>query len=456
MDGTLFDTVPANQAAYAVALAPYGVSLSVEDFALHCNGRYYRDFLGELLGGDKAKIDAVHDAKLAAYPALFHRIRENTALFSLLQTLRADYHTALVTSATRCSVEAILRYFHRENCFDLLLTNVEVPHKKPAPDGFLMAMEHFGVAPADTIIFEDSPEGIQAAQASGASRSQAARWIEQGLCRVNGAVRQKVAFKVSAGDALELTVPDAEETPVEKEDIPLEILYEDADLAVVVKPCGMVVHPAAGNESGTLVNALLFHMEDLSGIGGVKRPGIVHRLDKDTSGLLMVAKNDLAHQGLSDQLHARTMEKHYLAVVDGRMREPSGRVDKPIARSTKDRKRMAVDPAGREAVTEWTLLENLKNAALLDVHILTGRTHQIRVHMQSLHHPVAGDPIYGQKNGVKAPRLMLHAYTLSFTHPRTGERLSFTAPPPEVFTAAVKKWREDPAAPLPYRAAVRE
>lgn len=182
----------------------------------------------------------------------------------------------------------------------------------------------------------------------------------------------------------------------------------------------------------------------------------MHRLDKDTSGLLMVAKNDLAHQGLSDQLRARTMEKHYLAVVDGRMREPSGRVDKPIARSTKDRKRMAVDPAGREAVTEWTLLENLKNAALLDVHILTGRTHQIRVHMQSLHHPVAGDPIYGQKNGVKAPRLMLHAYTLSFTHPRTGERLSFTAPPPEAFTAAVQKWREDPAAPLPYRAAVRE
>ena len=141
-------------------------------------------------------------------------------------------------------------------------------------------------------------------------------------------------------------------------------------------------------------------------------------------------------------------------MVDGRVREPSGRVDKPIARSTKDRKRMAVDPAGREAVTEWTLLENLKNAALLDVHILTGRTHQIRVHMQSLHHPVAGDPIYGQKNGVKAPRLMLHAYTLSFTHPRTGERLSFTAPPPEAFTAAVQKWREDPAAPLPYQASV--
>lgn len=174
---------------------------------------------------------------------------------------------------------------------------------------------------------EEARLDLLAAQASGASRSQAARWIEQGLCQVNGMARKKPAFKVSAGDALELTVPDAEETPVEKEDIPLEILYEDADLAVVVKPCGMVVHPAAGNESGTLVNALLFHMEDLSGIGGVKRPGIVHRLDKDTSGLLMVAKNDLAHQGLSDQLRARTMEKHYLAVVDGRMREPSGRVD---------------------------------------------------------------------------------------------------------------------------------
>ncbi len=299
---------------------------------------------------------------------------------------------------------------------------------------------------------EESRLDVLAARAGGTSRSQAARWIEQGLCRVNGQVRVKPAFKVGAGETVELTVPEAAEATVEKEDIPLEVLYEDGDLAVVVKPCGMVVHPAAGNEHGTLVNALLYRMEGLSGIGGVKRPGIVHRLDKDTSGLLLVAKNDEAHRGLSDQLRGRRMEKHYLAVVDGRMREPSGRVEKAIARSTKDRKRMAVDPAGREAVTEWTLLENLKDAALLDVHILTGRTHQIRVHMQSLHHPVAGDPIYGQKNGVRAPRLMLHAYTLSFTHPRTGERMTFCAPPPEAFTAAVQKWREDPAAPLPYRA----
>lgn len=282
---------------------------------------------------------------------------------------------------------------------------------------------------------------VLCAQAAQASRSQAARWIESGLCTVDGKVQTKPSFKAAAGAALRLQVPEAVESTVEKEDIPLEILYEDEDVAVVVKPCGMVVHPAAGNESGTLVNALLFAMDDLSGIGGVRRPGIVHRLDKDTSGLLMVAKNDAAHQSLSDQLRARTMEKHYLAVVEGCMREESGLVDKPIARSKKDRKKMAVDPEGREALTEWRLVENLQNAALLDVHIMTGRTHQIRVHMQSLHHPVAGDPIYGFKNGVKVPRLMLHAHTLAFDHPRTGERLFFRADPPEAFEKALQKLR---------------
>ena len=282
---------------------------------------------------------------------------------------------------------------------------------------------------------------VLCAQAAQASRSQAARWIESGLCTVDGKAQTKPSFKAAAGAALRLQVPEAVESTVEKEDIPLEILYEDEDVAVVVKPCGMVVHPAAGNESGTLVNALLFAMDDLSGIGGVRRPGIVHRLDKDTSGLLMVAKNDAAHQSLSDQLRARTMEKHYLAVVEGCMREESGLVDKPIARSKKDRKKMAVDPEGREALTEWRLVENLQNAALLDVHIMTGRTHQIRVHMQSLHHPVAGDPIYGFKNGVKVPRLMLHAHTLAFDHPRTGERLFFRADPPEAFVKALQKLR---------------
>lgn len=285
---------------------------------------------------------------------------------------------------------------------------------------------------------------VIAAEMGESSRSQAAKWIEQGLCRVNEIVRSKPGYGVAPGDNVELTVPDPVELNVEKEDIPLEILYEDEDVAVVNKPCGMVVHPAPGNETGTLVNALLYAMDDLSGIGGVKRPGIVHRLDKDTSGLLMIAKNDQAHESLSGQLRERTMDKRYLAVVEGEMKEPSGRIEQPVARSKKDRKKMAIDPEGRYALTEWTLKENLRGAALLEVHILTGRTHQIRVHMQSIHHPVAGDPIYGAKNGVKAPRLMLHAWRLSFTHPRTGERLSFCAEPPEAFVRTLEKLRNHP------------
>ena len=279
---------------------------------------------------------------------------------------------------------------------------------------------------------------VLCAQTANASRSQAAKWIESGLCTVDGKVQAKTSFKVAKGAKLTLEMPEAVESTVEKEDIPLEILYEDEDVAVVVKPCGMVVHPAAGNESGTLVNALLFAMDDLSGIGGVKRPGIVHRLDKDTSGLLMVAKNDMAHVSLSDQLRERTMEKHYLAVVDGVMKEQSGLVDKPIARSKKDRKKMAVDEEGREAITEWTVLRRGRGVTLLDVHILTGRTHQIRVHMRHIGHPVCGDPIYGSQKGAKVPRLMLHAYSLTFTHPSTGERLTFTAELPEAFRRGMK------------------
>lgn len=271
------------------------------------------------------------------------------------------------------------------------------------------------------------------------TRSQAAKWIVCGLCTLDGNVAAKAGLAVKEGALIAVEVPDAMEPAVEKEEIPIAILYQDEDIAVVDKPCGMVVHPAAGNETGTLVNALLFALDDLSGIGGVKRPGIVHRLDKDTSGLLLVAKNDAAHVALSAQLKARTMEKHYLAVVEGCMKETAGRVDLAIDRSKRDRKKMAVDPSGREAHTEWRLLENLRNAALLDVHILTGRTHQIRVHMQSLHHPVAGDPIYGISKGVAVPRLMLHAHTISFEHPRTGQRMSLIAPPPSVFTDTVQK-----------------
>lgn len=275
-----------------------------------------------------------------------------------------------------------------------------------------------------------------------ASRSQAAKWIADGLCTVNGKTVVKAGYGVKAGDHVAFTIPDAVESTVEKENIPITILYEDEDVAVVDKPCGMVVHPAAGNESGTLVNALLYAMDSLSGIGGVKRPGIVHRLDKDTSGVMMVAKNDMAHESLSRQLSERTMEKHYLAVVEGVMKQEEGEIDKPLGRSKKDRKKMAVDPEGREALTRWQLVENLRDAALLNVHILTGRTHQIRVHMQSIHHPLAGDPLYGfSKGGVRVPRLMLHAYTLDFTHPRSGERLHFEVQPPKEYMSAVERLR---------------
>lgn len=287
-------------------------------------------------------------------------------------------------------------------------------------------------------------------EAFACSRSQAARLIEEGTVALDGQAVGKASLPVKAGALLQVDWPEARETAVEKEDIPLRILYQDEDIAVVDKPRGMVVHPAAGNETGTVVNALLFALDGLSGIGGVKRPGIVHRLDKDTSGVLLVAKNDAAHVALSAQLKAREMEKHYLAVVEGEMKREEGRIDLPIGRSRRDRKRMAVDPEGREALTEWKLLENLRDAALLDVHILTGRTHQIRVHMQSQHHPVAGDTIYGLKHGVRAPRLMLHAYSLCFVHPRTKEAVRFVAQPDEEFQRALGRLRKRPEAPLPF------
>jgi 23S rRNA pseudouridine1911/1915/1917 synthase len=264
----------------------------------------------------------------------------------------------------------------------------------------------------------------------GLSRSRVSALIEEGCAAVDGTVERKPAFKPGTGAKVVLTLPPARESAVKAQDIPLKILYEDDHLAVVVKPCGMVVHPAAGNEDGTLVNALLFHLSHLSGIGGEKRPGIVHRLDKDTSGLLLVAKDDETHAALSRQLSARQMEKHYRAVVLGHMKEPSGVIDEPIGRSHKDRKKMAVTADGRSALTEWKVLSESGDSTLLDVHIITGRTHQIRVHMAFFGHPVLGDTLYGARHMPKADRLMLHAYSLSFTHPATGERMTFTAPCP--------------------------
>ncbi|MBQ4074272.1 MAG: RluA family pseudouridine synthase [Clostridia bacterium] len=262
------------------------------------------------------------------------------------------------------------------------------------------------------------------------TRSRAAGLIKEGCVTVNGKAESKPSCKPNAGALIQLDMPQIKPARAEAQDLPLEILYQDAHLAVVIKPEGMVVHPAAGNDDGTLVNALLYHLDSLSGIGGEMRPGIVHRLDKDTSGVMLVAKNDQAHAALSEQLANREMEKHYRAYVYGKMKEPAGEIERPIARSKNDRKKMAVDPEGRWAKTEWKVLKEMPDRTLLDVHIITGRTHQIRVHMASIGHPVLGDEIYGHKRMPHAARLMLHAYSLAFTHPATGERMQFIAPCP--------------------------
>ena len=275
------------------------------------------------------------------------------------------------------------------------------------------------------------------------SRSRIAALMQEGALTVDGQTQTKPAAKTESGQVLRLTVPQARPVDIAAQDIPLDILYQDSDVVVVNKPCGMVVHPAAGNESGTLVNALLHHVRDLSGIGGEMRPGIVHRLDKDTSGLILIAKNDRANIALSEQFKQRSMEKHYRAVAFGHFAQEHGLIDAPIARHPVDRKKMAVVPDGKPSKTEWTVIEPLKGATFLDVHLLTGRTHQIRVHMQSIGHPLLGDQVYAPnlKTSVRIPRLMLHAYSLAFTHPATGERMTLVAPLPQTFVATLEKLR---------------
>ncbi len=275
------------------------------------------------------------------------------------------------------------------------------------------------------------------------SRSRVSAMMLEGAVFVDGKEVEKPSLKVAAGQRVTLAVPRTRETGIVAQDIPLDILYQDADVVIVNKPCGMVVHPAAGNEDGTLVNALLYHVRDLSGIGGEMRPGIVHRLDKDTSGLILIAKNDAAHAALSAQFKARTMEKHYRAVAYGQFGEEQGLIDAPIARHPVDRKKMAIVPDGRPSRTEWKVLERLRGATYLDVHLLTGRTHQIRVHMQSIGHPLLGDRIYAPniRLSVQIPRLMLHAYSLSFTHPATGAQMTLLAPLPEAFEKTIQKLR---------------
>jgi 23S rRNA pseudouridine1911/1915/1917 synthase len=271
-----------------------------------------------------------------------------------------------------------------------------------------------------------------AAQLSELSRSRLQKLAEEGRIQVNGRAA-KGKQKVQAGDVIEVFLPDPEPLELVPENIPLDIVYEDGDFLVINKPRGMVVHPAAGNATGTLVQALLYHCDDLSGIGGTARPGIVHRIDKDTTGLLVVAKNDFAHQSLSAQIRDKTAGRCYKALVEGIVGE-AGRVDAPIARDPKDRKRMAVVQGGREAVTFYRPQELLDRATLLDLKLSTGRTHKIRVHMASIGHPVIGDPVYGYKKQRFALQgQLLHAWQLHLVHPRSGRKMVFEAPLPEDF-----------------------
>ncbi len=267
------------------------------------------------------------------------------------------------------------------------------------------------------------------------SRSRIARLIEGGHVAVNGRP-SKPSLRLKGGETVQVAPPPPAPADVPAEAIPLDVLHEDADIIVVNKPAGLVVHPGAGRRTGTLVNALLHRCPDLAGIGDKVRPGIVHRLDRDTSGVMVVAKTERAHRSLSAQFKDRIVEKEYLAVVAGRMPKKTGRIDAAIGRHATQRKRMSTRTRrGREAVTEYRVVAEGERASLLAVRILTGRTHQIRVHMAALGHPVLGDGVYGGKGarppGLDLPRQMLHAHRLSFTHPVTGESLSFTAPVPE-------------------------
>lgn len=281
-----------------------------------------------------------------------------------------------------------------------------------------------------------------AGQLPDVTRSAAARLCEEGRVTAAGKPLAK-NYRLGGGEAVSVTLPDPEPVDVAPQDIPLDVVYEDSDVIVVNKPKGLVVHPAPGHPDGTLVNALLYHCgESLSGVGGALRPGIVHRIDRDTSGLIIAAKNDFAHQKLAAQLQDHTLARTYECIVTGNLREDAGTVDAPIGRCPTDRKKMAVVSGGRRAVTHWEVLERFGGFTYVRCRLETGRTHQIRVHMAHMGHPILGDTVYGAKKPV--PGLQgqcLHAVGLQFVHPRTGEMVCLSCPLPEEFVRQLDKLR---------------
>lgn len=284
-------------------------------------------------------------------------------------------------------------------------------------------------------------DSFLAAHLDGISRSAAARLLEEGCVLCDGRVPGK-SLRLTGAEEISVTLPQPEDTELIPQDIPLDVVYEDADVIVINKPTGLVVHPAPGHPDGTLVNALLYHCGDsLSGIGGEKRPGIVHRIDRDTSGLIIAAKNDRAHQALAAQLADHTLARTYECLVTGNLREEGGTVDAPIGRHPTDRKKMAVtEKNSRRAVTHWEVIARYPGVTHVRCRLETGRTHQIRVHMAYLGHPILGDTVYGAKKAV--PGLTgqcLHAVGLRFLHPRTGEAVELSCPLPEEFQAYLRK-----------------
>ncbi|WP_053362097.1 RluA family pseudouridine synthase [Bacillus sp. FJAT-27251] len=274
------------------------------------------------------------------------------------------------------------------------------------------------------------------------SRSQVQQWIKDGFVKVNGKP-VKSNYKCSMNDVIEVEIPEPEALDVIPEEMDLDIYFEDSDVLVVNKPKGMVVHPAPGHLTGTLVNGLMAHCRDLSGINGVLRPGIVHRIDKDTSGLLMVAKNDLAHESLVNQLVAKSVTRKYKAIVHGIIPHDHGTIDAPLGRDQKDRQSMAVVDNGKHAVTHFNVLERFRDFTMVECQLETGRTHQIRVHMKYIGYPLAGDPKYGPRKTLDLGGQALHAGILGFEHPRTSQYLEFEAPLPAYFETLVEDLRNN-------------